>query len=106
MKLTTPDKAKTFYEEASKAYERLNNYFDRKEEQSEFDAIMECYDKVADLWYDLELDQDNWYKGDQIISQALGETIRYWNTDIVDQIPFCEDLVEILGYPELAEATE
>ena len=106
MKLVTLEKAKTFYEEATNAYERLNNYFDRKEEQSEFDAIMECFDKVADLWYDLDLDNENWHKGDRLISEALGETIRYWNTDIVDQLFFCEDLVEILGYPELAEVTE
>lgn len=107
MKLVTLEKAKTFYEEATNAYERLNSYFERKEEeQSEFEAIMECFDKVADLWYDLGLDNENLYIGDCVISEALGTTIRYWNTDIVDQLHFCEELVEILGYPELTELTE
>lgn len=106
MKLVTEEKAKNFYEEATKAYDRLNSYFEHKDEQSEFDAIMECFDRVADLWYDLELDNDNLYEGDRIISEALGTTIRYWNTDIVDQQSFCEDLVELLGYPELTETTE
>lgn len=106
MKLVTLEKAKTFYEEASKAYERLSSFPLKPEKWSEFDHIMECFDKVADLWADLGLDNDNWHKGDRIISEALGTTIRYWDTDIVDQQSFCEDLVEILGYPELTEATE
>lgn len=107
MKLVTQEKAKAFYEEANEAYKKLRSYFEREDEQSEFDAIKECFDKVADLWSDLAEDSklsiEDWYEGDRLISEGLGKAIRFWNTDIIDQLHFCEYLVDFLGYPELAE---
>lgn len=105
MKRVTLKKAKAFYEEATKAYDKLKSCFKRREAQNELDVILECFNKIGNLWNHLEIKGDYWWlKGDQCISEALGNTIRYWNTDIVDKSAFCDYLVEILGYPELTES--
>ena len=101
MKLVTLEKAKYFYKEVSKEYHEFISYLDHKDPKNEIDAIVEFFDTIGDQWSELELDHDPWYEGDRIISEALGEVIRYWNTDVMDQLHFCQDLVELLGFPEL-----
>lgn len=58
------------------------------------DALSMLFD-IDTLWHNLASDLNCWYDGDRIICEAIGETILYWDTDVVDQLSFIDDLEKL-----------
>lgn len=89
MKKLTKKAIKEFVKQASDLYYNFRN------EHVELGDAIDMLLEISDMWYDLTEDLDCWYDGNRIICEAIGTTVMYWNTDVVDQLTFVDELKEL-----------
>jgi hypothetical protein len=93
--MPTKEEVKKFYEAAYKVYE---DFYSPDSIHKDASESVDMFCKIAALWRDLISDNsDVWFEGFKVIGEALGETYAYWNTDVVDQLDFCEELAKLAG---------
>lgn len=91
----TKEDVKKFYKDATELYENFCSPDTTHKDPSE---SLEMFFEIANMWRHLMGNSsDVWYEGDKLIAQAIGTTIMYWDTDIVDQLDFCEELAKLGG---------
>jgi hypothetical protein len=90
MKKITKKAIKEFVKQSENLY--YGFYFGDEKRTGELDDAINMLLTIDCLWHDLTADLDCWYEGNKIICEAIGETVMYWDTDIVDQLSFIEDL--------------
>lgn len=93
--MPTREAAEKFFETASKLYEEFYSPDSTHEDPCE---ALGMFFKISDMWYDLiGRNTEVWYDGNNLIAQAIGTTFMYWDTDVVDQLDFCEELARLVG---------
>lgn len=94
MKKITKEAIKEFVKQS---YELYDNFYSNNNEHDDDDIgdAINMLLEISDLWHDLVEDLDCWYEGDRIICEAIGETVKYCGTDVVDQLSFIDELREL-----------
>lgn len=93
MKKITKKAIKEFVKQSENLY--YGFYFGDEKRTGKLDDAINMLLAIDYSWYELTADLDCWYDGDRIICEAIGETVKYWDTDVVDQLSFIEDLEKI-----------
>ena len=95
MKNITKKDIEEFVKQANDVYYDFYNRDKTITKHSEIYKAVNMLLYIDRLWHYLTNDLDCWYEGDNIICEAIGETILYWDTDVVDQLSFVEDLEKL-----------
>ena len=101
--MPTKEEVNKFYEAASKVYD---DFYSPDSIHKDASESVEMFCQIAALWRELiDENSDVWFEGFKVIGEALGETYAYWNTDVVDQLDFCEQLAKLAGldFEEIAD---
>lgn len=86
---------KAIQEFVKRAYDLYDNFYINNDHKELGDAINMML-KISDLWHDLTADlEDCLHDGNRIICEAIGETVMYWDTDVVDQLTFIDSLEDL-----------
>lgn len=93
MKKITKKAIKEFVKQSEDLY--YGFYFRDDKQTGELDDAINMLFTIDSLWRDLTADLDCWFDGNRIICEAIGATVMYWNTDVVDQLFFIEDLEKL-----------
>ena len=93
MKKLTKKAIKEFVKQANDLYYEF--YFGDETQTGSLDEAINMLLTIDCMWHDLTVDLDCWFKGNQIICEAIGETVMYWNTDVVAQSFFIDDLEKL-----------
>ena len=92
MKKITKEAIQEFVKQA---YDLYDNFYRNNNEHNDIGDAVNMLLEISDLWDDLVENLDCWYDGDRIICEAIGDTVKYWDTDVVDQLSFIDDLGEL-----------
>lgn len=95
MKKITKKDIEEFVQQARKVYYDFYNRDKMITEHHEIYKAVNMLLYIERLWHYLTNELDCWYKGDNIICEAISKTILYCDTDVVDQLSFIEDLEKI-----------
>ena len=93
MKKITKKAIKEFVEQANDLYYEF--YFGDEKLTAGIGEAIDMLFAIDYMWHDLTADLDCWYDGNRIICEAIGETVMYWDTDVVDQLSFIDDLEKL-----------
>lgn len=95
MKKLTKNAINEFVKKAEKIYEDF--YFKPNEPWGELPDAIDMLMSISDMWDKLMRDEctSAWYEGNRLICEAIGTTFMYWDTDVVDQLSFIDDLEKI-----------
>ena len=93
MKKLTKKAIKEFVKQANDLYYEF--YFGDEKRTGDLVDAIDMLLTIDCMWRDLTIDLDPWYKGNKIICEAIGETVMYWDTDVVDQLFFIDDLEKL-----------
>lgn len=93
MKKISKKEIKEFVKQANDLYHEF--YFGDDAKFRSLNKAVNMLLFIDRLWHYLTIDLDCWYEGDNIINEAIGTTIVYWNTDVVDQLTFIDDLEKL-----------
>ena len=90
MKKLTKKAIKEFVTKANRLY--YEYYFVGEKRTEHLTDAIDMLLAIDSMWHDLTADLDCWFDGDKIICEAIGKTVKYWDTDVVDQLSFIDDL--------------
>lgn len=93
MKKITKKAIKEFVKQANDLYYEF--YFGDEKLTADIGEAIDMLFAIDYMWHDLTADLDCWYDGNRIICEAIGETVMYWDTDVVDQLSFIDDLKKL-----------